>query len=149
MAPLRFEQIWNTALLCAVFLVICDRFLKIVAFNFWQEPQEIISGLALMFVKNYNIAFSIPTFINPLIIIIPVTLILIYFLIDSIKKRGLIIAPGLLFILLGAFSNLYDRIVYGYIIDYLYITHFTVFNLADIIIIIGMIFLFINQFRKT
>lgn len=146
MAPLRFNKIWNTALLCAVFLVICDRLLKSVAFHLWQQPHDIISGFSLMFAKNYDIAFSIPTFINPLIIIIPITVVLFYFFVNSIKNKKTEISPALLFIILGAISNLYDRIAYGYIIDYIYIPYFTVFNLADMMICGGILLLIIQNY---
>jgi signal peptidase II len=39
---------------------------------------------------------------------------------------------------LGAFSNLYDRLHYGYVIDYFDLKYFTVFNLSDVMIIIGI-----------
>lgn len=149
MAPLRSQRILNTALVGAVFLVICDRLLKAIAINVWQQSQEIISGLSLIFSKNYEVAFSIPTFINPLIVIIPITIILIFFFVSSIKKRKTDVASALLFIILGAISNLYDRIVYGYIIDYIHIQYFTVFNLADVMICVGVVWLLLNHSKTS
>jgi signal peptidase II len=43
----------------------------------------------------------------------------------------------LLFIIFGAISNLVDRLKFGYVIDYIDIKYFTVFNLADIMIVVG------------
>lgn len=146
MAPLRSTSFWNTALVCAVFLVICDRLLKIISIYLWQQPQEIISGFSLMFAKNYDIAFSIQTFINPLILIIPLTIILLYFFVSAIKNKKTEISSALLFIILGAISNLYDRIMYGYIIDYVHIKYFTVFNLADVMICGGILLLIAQSY---
>lgn len=47
-------------------------------------------------------------------------------------------ASGLL--LVGAISNIYDRVAYGSIIDWAYVGHWwPVFNLADILIILGLV----------
>ena len=46
--------------------------------------------------------------------------------------------PGLtVFLVLGAASNLYDRLKYEYVIDYIDLKWFTVFNLADSMIVVG------------
>jgi lipoprotein signal peptidase len=42
-------------------------------------------------------------------------------------------------IILGATSNLADRFQYGYVIDYFDLKYFTVFNLADVLIVGGTI----------
>jgi lipoprotein signal peptidase len=36
--------------------------------------------------------------------------------------------------MLGALSNALDRLIYGYVIDYLDVLNFTVLNIADILI---------------
>ena len=53
---------------------------------------------------------------------------------------------GMSLILAGGFANLIDRIVRGYVIDYIDITklfNYPVFNFADICIVIGVILVFI------
>ena len=54
-------------------------------------------------------------------------------------KKDYIKAWLLLAIIFGAISNLFDRIKYGYVIDYLDLKYFTVFNLADVMIVGGVI----------
>ncbi|MBU1778489.1 signal peptidase II, partial [Patescibacteria group bacterium] len=46
------------------------------------------------------------------------------------------------FIIFGAISNLTDRLEYGYVIDYFSLKYFTIFNLADVMIVIGVFCLF-------
>ena len=51
-------------------------------------------------------------------------------------------------ILGGALSNLYDRIFLGYVIDYIDLGWWPVFNLSDTFITLGCIFLILPQFIK-
>lgn len=141
----------NTALITAVFLVISDRFLKAVAINLWaSNPQSIFSWLQLTFIKNVNIAFSIPLLIEPLYIIIPIALVLLFLFLQAVKHKNSHHIIALSFILLGTFSNLYDRLMYGYIIDYIDLNYFTVFNVADILICLGVIFfIYLSYKPKT
>ena len=41
-------------------------------------------------------------------------------------------------IILGAFSNLLDRLLFGYVIDYLNLHFWPVFNLADVMVVVGV-----------
>ncbi len=148
-ARLRNITMWNTALFSAVFLVIVDRFLKSLARIFWQEhPQEIFNLLHLGFFKNQFIAFSLDTVINPLFFIIPVFIILLTYFFYTLKHQRLLEASGLIFIISGAISNLFDRLLYGYVIDYIDLKYFTVFNLADVMICGGIIYLFYLNIKK-
>lgn len=137
----RNKTIWNTALLSAVFLVISDRFLKVYSEKIWKYNHlHVFPGLELTFFKNKFIAFSLDTIINPIFIIIPVFIFLLVYFIKKLKSKNLKEATILLFIIVGAASNLYDRVVYGYIIDYISLQYFTVFNLADVMISGGIIY---------
>ena len=53
-------------------------------------------------------------------------------------------------VLAGAIGNLYDRIAYGYVIDFLHVYyenwHFPVFNIADCAICIGAALLLFDAF---
>lgn len=125
----------------AVFLVALDRFFKSLAINnFSEEPISIINDLfSLTYAVNPNIAFSIPvsgTLLNILIIVI------LFSLVAHAKRlfknnqtdTSLIISA----IILGASSNLFDRLKYGFVIDYISVDYFSIFNLADVIIFFGV-----------
>ncbi len=62
-------------------------------------------------------------------------------------------ALGLSLILGGTLGNLYDRIVDGYVIDFLDFHlgdyHWPAFNIADTAICIGVFFMIISSFRKA
>jgi signal peptidase II len=54
---------------------------------------------------------------------------------------------GIAFILGGLLGNLYDRVFYGYVIDFIHMKSFFVFNLADVFITLGGFFLFLKLIK--
>ncbi len=127
--------------LAVIFFVALDRFLKILA---RQGAQANLLGefLKFDFKANYYIAFSLPLsgiWLNMLIALI--ILLLSYYLARAWRKDQQGAALGLFAIIAGASSNLADRLHYGYVIDYLDLKYFTVFNLADIMIVCWTVFL--------
>jgi len=136
----------------AVFLIIFDRFFKILSKKFFLNNEIKIIGnfFKFNFEKNYFIAFSIPIsgyILNILIILI--ILLLLILIIKFIQKKQFISSIYLLFIILGASSNLFDRIYYGYVIDYFDLKYFTIFNLADCLIVFGSIGLLLMLNKKN
>lgn len=117
-----------------------------------QSLQLLPNFLSITFVKNKGVAFSILDGFMPLIIIIT-TIIIIFILkyISTIKRNNLEnISYGL--ILGGALGNLIDRIFYGYVIDFIDIKiinyNYPIFNLADTLIVIGVVLILINNLKK-
>ena len=100
-------------------------------------------------VHNYGAAFSV-LYGNRifLVIVSVVTLVLVYYFLLKNKKFDWfnIILYSLL--IGGILGNLFDRIIYGYVIDYLdfYIFgyNFPIFNIADICIVISVILIIID-----
>ena len=90
-----------------------------------------------------------------LIVISLLAVIYIPWLINQYKKNILIVL-GLLLILGGAIGNLFDRISYGYVIDFIYFHidefYWPAFNVADGAISLGvLLFLYgsIRSYKKT
>jgi len=131
----------TTALFAAVvFFSFLDRLLKFLAVKKIFDPPAKIFGdfFQLKFAGNEGIAFSFPIFapvLNFLIIFIIVSLI--YYLSHLFKEKEFYRAAFMLFIIFGAMSNFADRLRYGYVVDYLNLKYFTVFNLADVMIVAG------------
>ena len=97
-------------------------------------------------VKNTGGAFSIFTGSTFLLIVISFLIlfgIFVYIYKNNIRNRISLIGFGLL--IGGAMGNLFDRIFYGYVIDYLDFKVFgygyPIFNLADSFVVIGVILL--------
>lgn len=122
----------------AVFFVILDRFFKIAALKNQINFPIFGDWFKFSFAPNPHIAFSLPLGgVLLKIIIFLILVVLIYFLkkLKDSNEANLFFLFSLIFA--GAASNFYDRLVYGYVIDYLDLRYFTVFNVADIIIVTG------------
>jgi signal peptidase II len=133
--------------LLAIFFILIDRILKFFALNYLEFRKLNIIGdiFKLDLAKNSGIAFSIPfsgLILNTTIILIIV--IIAIFLHRLIKKKENLPILALTFLLFGAISNMADRLVYGFVVDYLNLKWFTVFNLADVMIVAGAFLLMFN-----
>lgn len=126
-----------------VLFLFLDQILKWLANNHPNFFYYIFSPwLGWEFYKNKGIAFGIPVPQSLIIFLTPILLIfLIYF---SSTKRGQLKLKhhiGMSLLASGAISNFIDRVLFEYTIDYLRI--FTsVINLADILIVIGILVTF-------
>lgn len=135
----------------AIFFI-SDRILKNLALSFGENFSfEIIPDLfSFSLAKNYFISFSIPLsgpILNfSLVFVILAILVYLFYLIKT--KKGFNWEVSLFFILfLGAISNFYDRLSLGFVVDYLSLQYFTVFNLADVMISFSSLTLIIKNFR--
>ena len=68
------------------------------------------------------------------------------------SNHGNIYATGFCFLIGGGIGNLYDRLLYGSVTDFLHLDlgvfETGVFNLADVSISVGVLMLFIEVYRK-
>jgi len=146
------------ALGIAIFFI-TDRVLKVSAQAMGPETYFKLIGdwFLFRFTPNKYISFSLPVsgiLLNITIILIIIGLIYyIFYLILSKKNLSLTVSERkttiilLTIVLFGAISNIQDRLIYSYVIDYLELKYFTVFNIADIMISGGTLFL-ISCFLK-
>ncbi len=80
-----------------------------------------------------------------------VSVVLVYWL-RSLKRSETWTAIAIVLILGGALGNVYDRVVHGYVVDFLHFYwqdwHFPAFNVADIAITVGAGMMILDMFRK-
>lgn len=121
-----------------------DFFIKKQICNFitvGMELDTVIPFLKIVLVKNYGVAlgmFQRKTFITIILTAIVLMVIIFMIVFKKINNRILILASS--FIVGGGIGNLIDRLLYGYVIDYLKITFFPpVCNLSDYFISIGAV----------
>ena len=101
------------------------------------------------YTENRGVAFSMLQ--DQRWIFIPVsllmTVILILMLWRSPMRKSKLFSASVLLIIAGAIGNLIDRILLGYVIDFLYFSliDFPIFNVADCFVVIGagLLFLFV------
>ena len=128
-----------------LFLILTDQTLKYLARTNQAAGLTWKNIIGWEFFANSGIAFNIPF---PAIVLNILTPLIIFYLIvlllksDKNKFRFL----ALTLIISGALSNYLDRILFGVTIDYL--RFFTsIINLADIIILIGVVILLSKSYN--
>lgn len=140
-------------LLVVVFSLI-DQVSKYLVINYLYKDITIIKNFfSLIYTKNNGAAFSILT--GKRLFLIIVTILIIAMIIYYIKKNNIkdkinIIAFSL--VLGGSIGNLIDRIIRGYVVDFISIKvfkyNFPIFNIADSFICIGVFLLVFISLRK-
>ncbi len=142
-------------IIISIFILLIDQVTKALASIYLtlNKSIDIITNFfSLTLTNNYGAAFGIFKYSNTLLIIATlIILIILYKYMHSFKKNMRNkIAFG--FILGGVFGNLIDRIIKGYVVDFLDFKIFNydypVFNIADIAIVIGVILLGYAIIRK-
>jgi signal peptidase II len=107
-------------------------------------PQAVIGDfLRLDYVENRDTGFGLLRWLQPEtrlpIIVALQSLGAIALLILLLRRRAFdVYAAGFALALAGALGNLADRVLRGYVVDFIRVPHWPVFNLADIWITIGI-----------
>lgn len=123
-----------------IFLVILiDQLTKFIMID--KKISVIPNFLELNYTQNTGMAFSLAN--NYLWIITILNIIIIGVLIYVLIKCKNYIRVPITLIIAGATSNLIDRISRGFVIDFIKVKlfNFPTFNVADILIVVGTIFL--------
>lgn len=132
----------------SVITIIIDQLIKLfIKTNITKDIVIIPKIFKITNVINTGAAFSILKNNNTLLILI--TIIILVLLNYYIKKNNIENDYFELGIILGGIvGNLFDRLLYNGVIDYIEISNFPVFNLADSLIVLGIILLIIKEFKK-
>ncbi len=137
----------------SIFIILIDQYTKYLMFyNYKLFINKDFLLFRLDFVKNYGAAFNLfsgsRVFLSFISFIF--SILLIYFIVRK-KDLKLIDLYSYSFILGGTIGNGIDRIFKGFVIDFinLNIINFPVFNIADISINIGFIFLLYSILKKN
>ena len=142
-------------LVIILLIFLFDRFSKIYVINLDKKfsGSEVFSSkyLDINLIWNEGIAFGLfsfneKIFYNLLTIVILVIILIIFFMIirsNGFKKYSLIMILG------GALGNFYDRIFNNAVPDFIDFHignfHWFIFNVADIFITTGVIFMILNE----
>ena len=130
-------------ILLSILIIFSDQFTKnLIIINYKSIINNNLLLFSIDYVKNYGAAFNILSgsriFLSTVSIVI--SLFLIYFILYK-KNISNLDLFSYSFILGGTIGNGIDRIIRGYVIDFINLNfiNFPVFNIADISINIGLI----------
>lgn len=128
----------RAALLAGIF--VADRLTKIWALE-WLAPRisvRVLPFFHLTYVENtgaaFGIGFSRNAFFSGLSFVL---LCVLFYLQRAWRDRNVWIRYGLVLVAGGAIGNLYDRLAYGFVVDFLDFKIWPVFNVADSCVTVG------------
>ena len=137
----------------SIFIILIDQFTKYLMFyNYKIFINKDFLLFRLDFVKNYGAAFNILSgsriFLSFISIIFSILLIYLILRKNTLNSFDLY---SYSFILGGTIGNGIDRIFKGFVIDFINLNmiNFPVFNISDISINIGFIFLLYSIFKNN
>lgn len=147
--------IWQAVI--ALFFILSDRMVKghiLSAFRVGDLFGEIPFFADFIYVQNTGAAFSVLSGNTALLGAVSVVFVIAVALYRIIKKLdGFMINLSLALLFAGALGNAIDRIMYGYVVDFIAIKwfNFPVFNIADIAVVAGAIamILYVLFFDKS
>ena len=140
------------------FLFLADRISKYLILNLFKTSDEpnivITSFLKFELIWNNGIAFSLLSFeenfyynvLTAIIVLITIFLIFLMIKAVNVEKFGFCLIIG------GSFGNIFDRLSYSSVIDFIDFNignfHWFIFNVADIFITIGVFILIMFELLK-
>jgi signal peptidase II len=145
----------SLSLATVLFLVGCDHGTKHLAKAHLEGKSAVplLPGvLDLRYTENTDTAFSLlgkwvgPQVRQPLLVGVKLAVVsgLLLFLLTRWSRLGAVERVGTLLALAGGIGNLLDRFARGYVIDFLHLRHWPVFNVADIVITLGVALLVVG-----
>ena len=150
------NRIFFLHLLIVIIIFLIDRVSKTHVINLFEDSNSqqifITSFLNIYLIWNEGIAFGlfsseskdIYNFITILIITINLFIIYILFKLNDVRKYFFLVVLG------GSLGNLYDRLIYNAVPDFIDFhvgdLHWFIFNPADIFISVGVICLILVEF---
>ena len=131
--------------LIVVILVILDQASKyLIRTNMSVgESIDVLGNIfSITFVRNFGAAFSSLTSAPIFLKVFPIVLVIVaIFILEKFIKSHWTLITALVLIISGGIGNLIDRWVFGYVTDMFDFHFWPVFNVADICVTCGCVFL--------
>lgn len=148
---MKKSNIILSGLLVSVLLGL-DLLFKYLVSTYLTTVNIIDNFFSLTYVLNDGAAFSL--FASRTYLLILIALICLFFIIYELKNNldDRVLSIGYSLVLAGLLGNFLDRLIDGYIIDYLSFKilgyNYPIFNFADILIVVGIIVVIIKEILK-
>jgi signal peptidase II len=141
-------------MVCTMALVGCDHATKFAASTALRgKAVDVIPNvLDLQYTENHDVAFSlfrsfeIPH--RPLLFVALATIGVVFVAVMWWRQRHVATVTehaGWSVVMAGALGNMADRWVHGYVVDFIHVHHWPVFNVADCLVAIGVFLLFLGR----
>lgn len=151
--PSRFATLGVVALLFG--MVGCDHATKAAATQRLADgPLTLGPGVELHYAQNHDVAFSVLSrlHLSPpawALAVLPALLsIALAVRLWQTRRGPALERTAYAMLLAGALGNLVDRIARGYVVDFIYVHHWPVFNVADVLVVVGMGLFAIAKIRQ-
>ncbi len=121
-------------------LFVADRAAKAWALkSLYGRSVQVLSFFRLTYAENTGVAFGMFRDSNAFFLVFSAALVAaLLFLRRRIERHGRLATVGLALVIGGALGNMYDRIAYGFVVDFFDFSFFpAVFNVADSGITVG------------
>jgi signal peptidase II len=136
------KQLWFVYSISTLVRVLCiDRLSKAWAVAELTTRRVWIPGvLELSLVRNTNIVFfvHVPVWVTVVLVLV-ILLVLVWVSLRAVRDGARWLATFLGLIMIGAASNVMDRLQFGAVTDFISVPFWSVFNVADIAIVIGVL----------
>jgi len=136
-------------------LIFFDFLSKVIIYNTIELHKfiYIFSFLDLTHIHNYGISFGLfAGIIDAKIIIIIGSIVTLFFIYILLKSRDIFEKWALLLVISGAISNILDRSLNNYVLDFIYLHYkdfyWPAFNFADIYITFGIMMILIKLVKE-
>ena len=140
------------SIVLVIVLLGIDLLLKYLVSTYLTTVNIIDNFFSLTYVLNDGAAFSL--FASRIYLLILIAIICLFFIIYELKNNldDRVLSIGYSLVLAGLLGNFLDRLIDGYIIDYLSFKilgyNYPIFNFADILIVVGIIIVIIKEILK-
>lgn len=150
---------WTLLILAALFLLVgCDHATKYAAQReLRDQPAKPVVGhaVALEYHENHGVAFNNERILpasarKPLIFAVGILAmgVLGFALwrrrgVTNVETAALVLIAG------GALGNLLDRVARGYVVDFVHVEHWPVFNMADVWLVAGAALMVVASLRVS
>ena len=118
-----------------------------------QPPRELISSvLELRYVENTDVGFSllrwVPEDVRRPLLLVMGALAIVALVVMLLRSATVGTRVALVLILGGALGNYLDRLGRGYVVDFIHLRHWPVFNAADVWLSAGLVLMALIALRS-
>jgi signal peptidase II len=154
--PARWRALGWLLMLMTLALVGCDHATKAVAQSALagRKPVALLPGvLDLRYAENHDTAFSLlrgiewPGKVVTLAVLSMLQIAVVLFLWWRHRRASLVEQAGYALVIAGAIGNALDRFGRGFVIDFIHLHRWPVFNVADVAIVAGGLLLLLSFAR--